>query len=113
MQGERSPGIGNMQIFCFDMMLMRIMAKRAMGPGFLVHDSHLFDPVDGRQVGMALQIGSQLAEECGFQYIVTMNSDQQCELPEGFDLEPFTLPPSSRMPPRMVGFLASGSIEKH
>jgi uncharacterized protein YydD (DUF2326 family) len=91
-QGERSPGISNMQIFCFDMMLMRVMAQRKMGPGFLVHDSHLFDPVDGRQVGLALQIGGQLAEEFGFQYIVTMNSDQQIELPEGFDLNEHVLP---------------------
>lgn len=75
MQGSRSKGIKNMQIFCFDMMLMRLCSKRGTGPGFLVHDSHLFDGVDGRQVVSALKVGAQTAKELGFQYIVTMNED--------------------------------------
>ena len=91
-QGERSPGIGNMQIFCFDMMLMQVMSAREMGPGFLVHDSHLFDPVDGRQVGTALRLGAALSLEKNFQYIVTMNSDKQVEVPSGFDLSGFLIP---------------------
>jgi len=57
-QGSRSKGIKNMQIFCFDMMLMRLCAKRGVGPGFLIHDSHLFDGVDGRQVISALRVGA-------------------------------------------------------
>lgn len=80
---KKSHGITNMQIFCFDMMLAVISARRGHSPGFLVHDSHLFDGVDERQVAKAIQIGRQFAEECGFQYIVTMNSDA---LPrDGFD----------------------------
>lgn len=87
MQGERSKGIKNMQIFCFDMMLMRLCAKRQMGPGFLIHDSHLFDGVDGRQVISALRLGSEIAQELGFQYIVTMNEDDAFkEAIDGFDL---------------------------
>ncbi|MBI3128475.1 MAG: DUF2326 domain-containing protein [Candidatus Tectomicrobia bacterium] len=74
-EGARSRGITNMQIFCFDMMLMALNAERGLGPGFLVHDSHLFDGVDERQVANALQIGSEKAKEHNFQYIVTMNSD--------------------------------------
>jgi uncharacterized protein YydD (DUF2326 family) len=73
--GERSKGIQNMQIFCFDMTLMRLAQERGIGPGFLVHDSHLFDGVDERQVARALQVGARNAQELGFQYIVTMNSD--------------------------------------
>ncbi len=93
MQGQRSKGIKNMQIFCFDMMLMRLCAKRQMGPGFLIHDSHLFDGVDGRQVISALHLGSELAQELGFQYIVTMNEDDAFkETIEGFDLKEFVLP---------------------
>ena len=75
MQGKRSKGITNMQIFCFDMMLMRLCAKRQIGPGFLIHDSHLFDGVDGRQVISALRAGSEIAQKLDFQYIVTMNED--------------------------------------
>jgi uncharacterized protein YydD (DUF2326 family) len=71
-QGARSKGINNMQIFCFDVMLARLFRP---SPGFLVHDSHLFDGVDERQIATALQVGSDTAAEVGFQYIVTMNSD--------------------------------------
>ena len=93
MQGSRSKGIKNMQIFCFDMMLMRLCAKRGIGPGFLVHDSHLFDGVDGRQVVSALKVGAETANELGFQYIVTMNEDDAFkEQIVGFDLRKYVLP---------------------
>ena len=93
MQGSRSKGIKNMQIFCFDMMLMRLCAKRGIGPGFLVHDSHLFDGVDGRQVISALKLGAETSAELGFQYIVTMNEDDAYkEKIDGFDLREYVLP---------------------
>ena len=93
MQGSRSKGIKNMQIFCFDMMLMRLCAKRGIGPGFVIHDSHLFDGVDGRQVVSALKAGAETAEELGFQYIVTMNEDDAFkERIVGFDLRQHVLP---------------------
>ena len=93
MQGSRSKGIKNMQIFCFDMMLMRLCANRGVGPGFLVHDSHLFDGVDGRQVVSALKVGAETAAELGFQYIVTMNEDDAFkERLDGFDLNDYVLP---------------------
>ena len=83
--GERSKGITNMQIFCFDFMLTEICAGRKRWPGFLIHDSHLFDGVDERQVAKALQLGAQRADAGGFQYIVTMNSDSVPR--EGFTRE--------------------------
>lgn len=93
MQGSRSKGIKNMQIFCFDMMLMRLCANRGIGPGFLVHDSHLFDGVDGRQVISALKVGSETAKELGFQYIVTMNEDDAFkETINRFNIRDFILP---------------------
>ena len=73
--GQRSKGITNMQIFCFDLMLTEISLRNGRGPGFLIHDSHLFDGVDERQVAKALQLGAERAKAAGFQYIVTMNSD--------------------------------------
>jgi uncharacterized protein YydD (DUF2326 family) len=83
--GQRSKGITSMQIFCFDLMLTEISLKNGRGPGFLIHDSHLFDGVDERQVAKALQLGAARAEAAGFQYIVTMNSDA---LPrEGFQAD--------------------------
>lgn len=93
MQGSRSKGIKNMQIFCFDLMLMRLCAKRGIGPGFLIHDSHLFDGVDGRQVISSLKVGAEMASEFGFQYIVTMNEDDAFkETIDGFDLHEYILP---------------------
>jgi len=91
-QGERSPGIGHMQIYCFDMMLVQVTAIRGIGPGFLVHDSHLFDPVDARQVGIALQLGDEISRSTGVQYITTFNSDKQVEFDGEFELVPFIVP---------------------
>ena len=93
-ESQRSKGINNMQIFCFDMMLSILGKKRGWSPGFLVHDSHLFDGVDERQTARALQLGAKRSREHGFQYLVTMNSDA---LPkEGFDkdfrIEDYILP---------------------
>ena len=82
--GERSKGVNNMRIFCFDMMLMVLSLQSGRSPGFLIHDSHIFDGVDERQLGKALAVGAQLAEQHGFQYIVTMNSDTPKELPADF-----------------------------
>lgn len=80
-QGERSKGIRNMQIFCFDMMIMTLCQERGIGPGFLIHDSHVFDGVDANQKATAFQIGAELAKKHNFQYIVTMNS---CDMPMKF-----------------------------
>jgi uncharacterized protein YydD (DUF2326 family) len=86
-QGAKSRGVSNMQIFCFDMMLTLLSIERGRSPGFLVHDSHLFDGVDERQVGTALALGARLAEEHGFQYIVSLNTDDvPSEVPEGFNI---------------------------
>ena len=91
-QGSKSRGVSNMQIFCFDMMLTLLSLDRGRSPGFLIHDSHLFDGVDERQVGTALALGAKLAEEHGFQYIVSLNTDDvPNEVPEGFCIEDHTL----------------------
>ena len=46
------------------------------GPRMLVHDSHLFDGVDSRQVARALTYGHVIAQEIAGQYIVALNSDE-------------------------------------
>ena len=79
---DRSKGVNNMRIFCFDMMLMLLSLERGRSPGFLVHDSHLFDGVDPRQRAKALTVGAELAKELGFQYVVTMNTN---DVPAGFE----------------------------
>lgn len=73
--GENSQGIGKMVTFCFDLTCAVLAHRNGRGLDFLVHDSHLFDGVDERQVAEALKLASQIANEEGLQYIVTMNSD--------------------------------------
>ena len=90
--GKDSVGIDSMQILCFDLMLMTLMYRRQTGPRFLVHDSHIFDGVDERQVASALMLGAQLADKLGFQYIVTMNSDSVPAFPNGFDFDSYVNP---------------------
>lgn len=93
-QGMKSHGVTNAQIFCFDMMLMRMATQRGISPGFLVHDSSLFDPIDERQKERALEYGARLADQFGFQYIVTLNSDQiPTERVTNFPLEKYIVPP--------------------
>jgi len=69
-------GIDMVEIFCFDMMLYEAVSDRLGGPGFLVHDSHLFNGVDVRQVRRAILLGSRTADAHKGQYILTMNSDE-------------------------------------
>ena len=71
-------------------MIARLCADRKIGPGFLVHDSHLFDGVDERQIAKALVIGANTAKRIGWQYIVTMNSDA---VPQEFDPTPYIIRP--------------------
>ncbi len=92
-EGDRGGGIANMEIFCFDVALLQIVTKRYGGPGFLIHDSHLFDGVDERQVAGALRLGKRISERLQQQYIVTMNSDIFDRLPvdESTDLGAWVL----------------------
>jgi uncharacterized protein YydD (DUF2326 family) len=86
-----SSGIESMKVFCYDLMLAQLWSQRPQRPAFLVHDSILYDPVDGRQTALALQLAASEAESRGFQYICTMNSDMVPfdDFTEGFDLEAF------------------------
>ena len=86
-EGKESKGIRSMQIFCFDMTLAVLWSNRKKGPGFLIHDSHLFDGMDSRQVARAIEIGASQSKQHGFQYIVCINSDQlmSAEFVKGFD----------------------------
>ena len=86
-QGDRGGGISQIEIFCLDLALMSLTAEARRGPRFLIHDSHLFDGVDERQVSKALQLGKDTADRIGGQYLVTMNSDifDRLPLPAAFD----------------------------
>jgi uncharacterized protein YydD (DUF2326 family) len=72
---QDSRGIGNMVMFCFDLAVAVTAHKGGRGPNFLVHDSHLFDGVDERQVSRALDLAREVTQLEEMQYIATMNSD--------------------------------------
>ena len=70
-----STGISNMKVFCYDLMLACLWADRSASPGFLIHDSTIFDGVDERQRALALELAAKESLAHGFQYICTLNSD--------------------------------------
>lgn len=89
-EGDRSKGVGSMEVFAFDLTMMQLVGERVGGTGFLVHDSHLFDGVDGRQKALALMLGRKIAREQGWQYVVTMNEDDlpaEADQPEDYSIE--------------------------
>ncbi|WP_030018967.1 ABC-three component system protein [Streptomyces monomycini] len=91
---QGSVGINKMVIFCLDLTAAVIAHRHDRGPDFLVHDSHLFDGVDDRQVTEALILASEVTEQEGLQYIVTFNSDklERARL-GGFDPSPYLIEP--------------------
>lgn len=70
-----SEGVGKMKVFCFDLMLLQLMAQTPRRLDFLVHDSGLYDGVDERQRALALERASEITKQTGTQYICTLNSD--------------------------------------
>lgn len=73
--GDASTGVKGVEIFMFDIVCLISAIKSNRAPRILIHDSQLFDAIDGRQVASCLNIGGRLARQHGFQYIITLNSD--------------------------------------
>lgn len=73
---DGSAGVMSMEVFCFDLTMAALAHGRGEGPGFIIHDSHLFEPVDGRQFARALQIAADFSVRTGIQYIALLNSDE-------------------------------------
>lgn len=86
-----SQGIGSMKVFCYDLLLAELWSKKQQTPGILIHDSLVFDPVDERQRALSLELAAKRAEENGFQYICTLNSDMvpYSEFEENFDFNDY------------------------
>lgn len=91
---DASHGIGHMSIFCFDLTTAVVAHRDGRGPDFLVHDSHLFDGVDDRQLARALAIAAETCEAEGMQYIATFNSDDLAKAESrGFDPARYVMEP--------------------
>lgn len=87
----RSFGRSKMKVFCYDLMRAELWSQREVSPSLLIHDSNIFDGVDERQIALALELAEQKSRECGFQYIVCMNSDSipYKRFSDGFDINEF------------------------
>lgn len=89
-----STGIHKMVIFCLDLTTAVLAYRHGRGPGFLVHDSHLFDGVDERQVTAALTLAAEVARQEGLQYLALFNSDVLEQVrTRGFEPSPYMIEP--------------------
>ena len=80
-----------MVVFCYDLMLARTWAALPAAPGFLIHDSTLFDGADERQFTQALYLASLTSQTENFQYLCCLNSDRipTSGFPDSFDWRQF------------------------
>jgi len=60
-------------------------------PGFLIHDSTIYDGVDERQRAEALELAASESRAYGFHYICTLNSDYvpRNEFSSGYRIEDY------------------------
>lgn len=72
---EGSEGVGRMKIFVHDLAVATTWHENGMGPGFLLHDSSVWDGVDERQVSAGLRLVQRVADRTGLQYITFFNTD--------------------------------------
>jgi uncharacterized protein YydD (DUF2326 family) len=79
--GDRGGGVHNVEVFLMDLVLFELCCRKNQSGNFLIHDSHLFDGVDERQVAECLNLGADVSWLYRGQYIVTMNSDVFGKLP--------------------------------
>lgn len=74
---DNSSGRTSMKVFDYDMTIMKLRNMlNNNSPGFLIHDSDVFDPVDSRQIARALSYADKYTTEMNTQYICTINSDR-------------------------------------
>ncbi|MGY4767543.1 ABC-three component system protein [Kribbella sp. CWNU-51] len=102
---QDSRGIGNMVIFCFDLAVAVTALRGHRGPDFIVHDSHLFDGVDERQLTRALSLAREVCEEESMQYLTALNSDELSKVRSlGVDLT------SNYLEPRLTDSFDDGGL---
>ena len=75
-QRNLSDGFGYMKILCYDLVIIKNLVNAEYSPGFLIHDSKIFDGVDERQIAKAIELAYQESQNNGFQYICAINSDR-------------------------------------
>lgn len=76
-------------VYTYDITLAQLWAEKHAGPGFLIHDSAIFDGVDERQKAAALKLALKRSAESEFQYICCLNSDEIPYRDLDFDLNEY------------------------
>lgn len=78
-----------MKVFKYNITPYHLKTGKYVFFKFLIHDNTIFNGVDERQIAKALELAAREAASTGFQYIVTLNSDQvpYGEFEEGFEEE--------------------------
>lgn len=87
-----SEGIEKMKIFCFDLTLLQLQLSQSPGHiDFLIHDTPMYDAVDGRQRARAIEQAALVTRIPEAQYICTMNSDMipRSDFSDGFDFDQY------------------------
>lgn len=72
---QGSHGVGKFGVFAYDLAITNSWASQNHGTGFLGHDSVIFDGVDERQKSAAISRAIGAADNHGYQYLLTINSD--------------------------------------
>ena len=75
---DRSDGIGNIKIFCYDLtILLKGFAHRV---NCIFHDSRLLSDTDPRQIAELFKILNEFIQASGKQYILSLNQNQLDEV---------------------------------
>lgn len=73
-ESDSGKGVNNIRIWAFDLLMKHMEGPLGYKAGILVHDSHLFEPIDPAKVPDLLRVAKRRAEQEGWQYIVTLNA---------------------------------------
>ena len=87
---EGNAGADQMIVFCFDLMIATLRARRRRPFTTLIHDGSIFADVDPRQYGLALQLAATTSESEGFQYICCLDAGALSKFDLGcFDIDDY------------------------
>lgn len=84
-EADKSDGIGNVKIFCYDMTLL--LQEHNHHCNFIFHDSRLLEGIDPRQKSELFKIADETFRCNDKQYIITANLNQLEEMKQYFDSE--------------------------
>ena len=87
LQDDRSDGINEVKIFCYDMTILT--ARHGHRVAFLFHDSRLFGDIDHRKRATLFRVAHEHSNREDFQYIATVNEDHITSIRGQFDEDQF------------------------